>query len=504
MRQDRGPWPFASRSAAEAVAVASLRKRFLEGVLWTSAATAVGQGLPLLGFVIAGRVLGRTMFGEFSMVQGTVGLFGMYSGFGLAVTATKHVAQYRKTDPTRAGRIIGMTIGTTVALSLAVAVLLAVFSPWVASHLINAPHLAPALRVASLLVVFNSLIGVENGILNGLEAFRLVAAANLVRGFLVMAMISTGVLLAGTFGGIVGLTAGTLCGWLVGHLLTMRETARLGVRPVYGGAFAERSVLGTFSLPVLLCNVMVGVSTWTARALLVNQADGYSEMGVFNAATRFQSVVAVVGTTIGTALLPLLVSREGSRSARLAKGSMLVSWVIGVGASLPILCFPEIVSLVFGVPYSGQAAYACYSLVMAYTVVMLFSQGIIRALIAGDMMWLWAGQNAVFAAVLVMATLLLRDRGAVGLSVAYLAAYAVSTAAFVPVYHRRGLLPERSLVSLESLAVWVSVAGITALSLSSAGLLQRSGAFLVAAVVIGVGFARMVRGPARVPVSDVH
>jgi O-antigen/teichoic acid export membrane protein len=54
-------------------------------------------------------MLGKTGYGELGMIQTTVGMFGVFAGFGLGVTATKHVAEFRRSDPARAGRIIGLS-----------------------------------------------------------------------------------------------------------------------------------------------------------------------------------------------------------------------------------------------------------------------------------------------------------------------------------------------------------------------------------------------------------
>ena len=43
------------------------------------------------------------------MIQSTVGMFGVFAGFGLGLTATKHVAEFRQSDPERDGLIIGLS-----------------------------------------------------------------------------------------------------------------------------------------------------------------------------------------------------------------------------------------------------------------------------------------------------------------------------------------------------------------------------------------------------------
>lgn len=45
--------------------------------------------------VTVARLLGNAVCGELGIIQSTVGMFGVFAGFGLRVTATKHVAEFR-------------------------------------------------------------------------------------------------------------------------------------------------------------------------------------------------------------------------------------------------------------------------------------------------------------------------------------------------------------------------------------------------------------------------
>jgi len=47
--------------------------------------------------------------GQLGMVQSTAGMFGIFAGFGMGLTANKHVAELKIKDPARAGRIIGLS-----------------------------------------------------------------------------------------------------------------------------------------------------------------------------------------------------------------------------------------------------------------------------------------------------------------------------------------------------------------------------------------------------------
>ena len=82
--------------------------RLARGIFWSIGGATISRALMLLAMMLVARFLGKTEYGELGMIQSTVGMFGVFAGFGLGMTATKHVAEYRRKDPERAGRIIAM------------------------------------------------------------------------------------------------------------------------------------------------------------------------------------------------------------------------------------------------------------------------------------------------------------------------------------------------------------------------------------------------------------
>src|SRR5438552_5948956 len=154
--------------------------RLARGMFWSMAGAVISRGLMFAAMVLVARMLGKKVFGELGMIQSTVGLFGTFAGFGLGVTATKHVAEFRHTDPERAGRILGLSGLTALATGGTMAVCLFVFAPWLAEHTINAPHLTGALRIGVLLLFISALNGAQIGALAGFEAFKAIAYVNLI------------------------------------------------------------------------------------------------------------------------------------------------------------------------------------------------------------------------------------------------------------------------------------------------------------------------------------
>src|SRR5258708_29968039 len=183
----------------------SLATHFAIGAFWALVGAVVSRGLALASSVVAGRLLGPTGFGEIGMIQSTQGLFGIVAGAGLGLAATKFVAEFRSTDPTKSGRCA--TLATTIALvsGTVMALVLLALSGVMASSVLRAPHLTVELRVATGLVLFGTINGVQTGALVGFGDFRTLAVLNSIRGVCLCVSLIAGIELGGVLGGVIGL-----------------------------------------------------------------------------------------------------------------------------------------------------------------------------------------------------------------------------------------------------------------------------------------------------------
>ncbi len=332
----------------------SLRGRFIRGAFWSVLAAVLSQGMAFVSYAIAARVLSKTQFGELGMILSTVSMFGVLAGVGLGITATKHVAQYRRSEPVRAGEIIGLTLSVAVGTGAAAAAVLAWWSPFLARHALNAPHLVPEIRIGCVILFLSAIDGVQAGALAGFEAFSSIAHTNLFRGVANLTLVAGGVLVWGLRGALCGLAGAAAVALLVNHMALRSQTARFGIGISYRGLGREWPTLWSYSAPAFLASAAVALPNWLARGLLVNQPQGYTELAVFTVASRFQDAISLAGQTTGAALLPMLSSERGSADARLSGGNILSSWILGTVAILPLLCFPEIIGMVFGAQYATR------------------------------------------------------------------------------------------------------------------------------------------------------
>lgn len=435
----------------ESSAIAS---RLVRGSFWSFFGAVVSRLLSLAAFVVIARVLGKETYGQFGVVQSTISMFAVFAGFGLGQTSTKYVAELRETDPLRAGRIMGMTGLVALLTGTSFAALLYIFAPWLAETTLAAPDLASALRIGAFIMMFEAMNGAQVGALAGFEAFRTTAVISVWAGIFSFPAMVVGVYLGGLEGGVLGLLFSRIFNWLLNHMALRRQAKRAGIPFVFKGTKSDFEVLWKFSLPAMLSGVMVSPILWVCNAILVNQPNGYAQMGIFHAASSFKHILLFIGSTLGAPLLPMLANMSGKKSERFSKVNILSTWFLGSISGVILLGCPEMAQSVFGKDFAGADFAKTFSLIVLSASIVIYKQGLARVLAAYGLMWWGMLSNMLWAAVLVISTWALISWGAVGYASAYVVAYATNTIIFIPLYTRKGLIPRNTLISMEAGGVW--------------------------------------------------
>lgn len=490
---EAGPDPDPNPPPPPAVLAMSLRRRFLHGAGWTLFGNVAASAIRLPAAILLARMLGRETYGELGMINSTVGTFEQLARFRLGMTTTRHVAQYRRKDPERAARILGLTSLGGLLLGGATCVALVLAAPWLAASALHRPALAPMLVLCAGLILLGGLQGPQNGALTGLEAFRATAIVGIAGGLVSTISRLGGAWWFGLEGVVVAMLLSSLVAWLVGARLLRIELARWSIRPAWRGCLRERDVLWNYSLPSTIGALMVGPAMWAAGALLVRREGGYEDLGVFNAAFQWQFVVNNVPLALGAALVPMVSAHAGEDRPRLDALNLLAGWGFTILVALPAILLPDVLQRLYGKDFAGSAFPSALALVMLFTCIEAYNAGIARKLQAMDLLWWGVAANSVWAAALIGATLALRDLGAAGLAGAYALAYALKTALFSTFHVRRGVAPARLMSSFEVLAIWAGL-GCGALAwFGGIPLAGRVGMLVAIWIGCALAFARLAR-----------
>jgi len=370
--------------------------------------------------------LGKTGFGELGMIQSTVGMFGAFAGFGLGLTATKHVAEFRQKDPAKAGRILALSNIVALVSGVTMSAVLFILAPWLAEKTLAAPQLAPLLRIGAGLLLFGALNGAQTGALAGFEAFRAIAKINLVSGLLAFPLMVGGAYLAGLQGAVWGLVGSMAFNWLFNRLVILRVARKAGVPLSMAGCRKEWSVLWSFSIPAAISSAIWGPVTWATATILVNQPGGYGEMGIFNAANQWKGAILFLPGIMSNLMLPVLSNLEGLNDRvkyrSVLKLTLLLNCGVAALASIPIILLAKIIMSSYGAGFESGSR-VLIILVASAGIAVATSVGQ-QALTSLGRMWTSLLFLITWSVVMLMASVVLtKANGATGLAFASLIAY---------------------------------------------------------------------------------
>jgi len=399
--------------------------RLARGVFWSMAGAAISRGLMLCATVLVARMLDKTIFGELGMIQSTVGMFGVFAGFGMGLTATKHVAQFRQGDPDRAGRIIGISRLFAMLTGGLMGLGLLIFAPWLAEHTINAPQLAGVLRISALILFINALNGAQTGALSGFEAFKTIAHVNLFVGLISFPILICGAYFGGLTGAVWALAINLSFNWLFNHLALRKVARRYKVPFTFRNCGREWSVLWKFSLPAVMAGSMVAPANWACSAMLVNRPDGYSEMGIFNAANQWYVMLMFLPGILSRVVLPVFSDQLGKDNAKQSMKTLALAIKMNLLIVAPLVLVASIAS-----PYIMSLYGKGFGEGWPTLVVVLLTAGLLAVQIpvgqiiaASGKMWVGFAMNMGWATVFVGSTFLLIDYDSLGLATARMISY---------------------------------------------------------------------------------
>ena len=403
-----------------------LGMRVARGAAWSVLGAIASRGMALVSSIVIARILGKEGFGELGILQNTIGMLLVFASAGMGITATKYVAELRHKDPHGAGRMITLTNYCAVLMGLVVALPVSVFSSWLSTTYLYAPHLSSSLRVVGLLLVLQSIQGAQTGTLCGLEAFRAMAGMNVISGLASFPIIVSGACWGGLDGSLWGMVISGLlsCSLLQ---LAVRSEMRLAQIPTrQKWRLAECATLWKFTMPIVLSSIMVGPVHWVCSAMLFRTSQGHAAMGTVNATNQWFSALLFLPAVLGQSVMPLMAEQIGMDARHSAMRLLKLSLKVNSLLALPIFvlaCASPWIMELYGPSFSDEWPTLVVVLVTAAVLSVLSPVG--QALTASGKGWTGVWMNLGWAIVYVGCTQWLLSWGSLGLATARLMAYSV-------------------------------------------------------------------------------
>lgn len=383
---------------------------------------AAGMG----GSIAAARILGTSRFGELGITRSTMTTFTLLAGANLGVATARAVSALRENDKERAGRVIGLLFRVCLILSIAVSALAVLLAAPLATHL-GAPHLTGALALSAVFIVLASTNAVQIGTLNGFEDFRSSGRLVALEGVLIALLMTVGARLFGVTGAIAGMIVAGGIAFVTKSRAIARICRRDGLVIRHRGLSDEMPLVRTLVLPTLLLGASAQPFAWLARALLARSPNGMVELAIFSAAFPWGTAALTIPSQIARPAMPilsnLLANGDHAQFRRVVRDTLLASLAAAAMVGLPVIALAPWILKAYGNGFGGGRA--TLILLTVSSVAGALTGALRSASIANGGLRAQAVQSVLWGVVLVGSFAVLRDRGAFGLALAYVAAYVV-------------------------------------------------------------------------------
>jgi O-antigen/teichoic acid export membrane protein len=403
------------------------------------------QGSTLAMNLFVANLLGREIFGKYSVVQSTAVTALQLAQFATGYTATKYVAENRLANPERASRIMTLCGLIAVGSSFIAAIALVIGGHALATDVLHVTSLAPALRWSAGIVFFGVNSGFLTGALTGLEEYRALGLCGVAAGTLYSATCAIGAALGGLDGAIVGLIAAYLGQAVLLAMALRAALPRHRLTVTTHRLRDESGVLFRFAIPAALGGLSGLPALWLASAALVRTSDGLNQVAIYAAAFNLRIAAGFVPNVMNGVGLAVLNNERGHGDAASYRAAFWTNWGTVVGfatlAAGALALLAPFAMRLFGRDFVAGSMTARILLVAA--VIEAISLATCQVLHNRERLWLTLVTYSLPRdLVLVALAFVLSGRaGAVGLAMAYLSAQVVSALFVAIAVGRIGVRP---------------------------------------------------------------
>jgi O-antigen/teichoic acid export membrane protein len=414
-------------------------RKITKGLIWTFLGTAISKSFFLLAFVVIARIVSVEEYGKIGLLRSFINTFTFFSLASFGVTANKYLAINKDTNKVLASRIYSSTRLFVFILALFILISSILFLEPITLYIVGDVSLKIEVLLSSVIIFFASLNGLQMGALSGLEKFSKISQVHIVNGLLSLPLLCFGAYYKGVFGVIVALLIVNLAIWLCSAFFLHKGLKEFSITFRLDNYSESFKIVKSFTLPSFLSGIMISPVILYCNSLLVNySSDGYEELGFYNAAFLYSSIVSILIGIVGQVFYPFSMQFFNKKNLKFDFVNILTSYILGIFLCFPLLCFPDLFMGIFGKDYGGNTT--TLILVVLSTIVIAHRQGIARNFAAGNYMWWSLLSNSFWAINIIFWCYFFLEDGAIGRAAAFFIAYLINTLVFIPFYTHKKLI----------------------------------------------------------------
>ncbi len=404
-----------------------IARRMATGAFWSLFGSVISKLLVLIAGILCAHILGKEDYGKFGMVKSTLAMFVVLGSFGIGITATKFIAQYRDNDKNHACSIYLLTNGFALLFAVVVSLLVFLFAEPLAINVLHSADLTFPIKVSSLVLLFTILNTAQDATLSGFESFKSIALSN----FLCSVLEAVGMIVMGYYYGMLGAVLGYGSGFVlkavVNKILINRDFKRNGI-VIKLSSFrrSDLRLLYTYALPAALSTLLAGPTFWILRTLLV-RSSGYGELAIYDVAEQWKLILLFIPGAISQIVLPIMSSLNKDNKHQFWKilhTNILLNVCVTASLSILILLFSNYIMNLYGNGFDDPLPLVLLSFSTIFTSISTILGLSISSLAK---MWVWFGVSVIWSFTTIILAYVFVQLGyqASGLALAVLIGYIV-------------------------------------------------------------------------------
>ncbi len=360
-----------------------------QNVLWSAAGVAVERVCSLIQAVYIARLLGIELFGMYGLLFTTVGLVSSLAGLQLGLTASVNVARYRLLEPGRAAAITRLC--EIVSLTLASLAGLAIVSaPETAARwLLGGAQHSDVVAAGVVIAVFSVLSGVQEGVLQGFEAFSKLSFVRVVMALAGLALVFVMAHPGDLTSVVVAVSIATVVRTVALIALKERLASQMGFATSGEMLWRQRRIIFDFSLPSVLATLIGGSAAWYGMFLLSSSSGGFGDTAVVTAAQQWRGVVLYLAAVLSSVAIPTISRLHGLGDTHGVARVHKLSIIANLAASILIVAVIGLASRTILAAYGGAfvAGAVPFWIIIATTVPTIYGNVAMQLLVGQGRMW---------------------------------------------------------------------------------------------------------------------
>lgn len=358
---------------------------FIKDSFWALLGNVIAKGMSLLGAILVARFLQKDLYGEYGTIKSTLTNLAIFSTLGLGYTATKYIAQYKNEKPELLNTITKFSMKISFIVSTVLAIVLLFFANYIASDVLEAPHLTTPLRFVSVWIVFNALTTAQIGILSGFNAFKPMARISTYVG--VFAFI-TSVIFTYVWslnGALLALLSTQILNWLLNYIEVQKYLPK-NQEVVKDTTFLKQII--QFSIPVALQEGLYALTSWLMILMLLKLSD-FGQVGLYSAAIQWSAILLFIPGILRNVILTHLsgVSNNQNEHKKILKQTLTINFVATFIPFLIIYTLKGWITSFYGESY-GKELEAILTISLLTVVFVSLSNVYAQAYMSLDKNWL--------------------------------------------------------------------------------------------------------------------